>query len=308
MDAPHVSAGACALCGGRLGRSLLTIRVPDRFERHAGIAEAGYRRDWVECGGCGAATNVATPESRERLRAMAGAYYEVDFAGAGQGGIAEKFRKVMSLSPEKSDNAGRVGRILDHLRSFRGEVFREGESRFRAIDIGAGTGVFLAKFLERLGPAAVRWETVALEPDPSAAAHLRSLGFSSVREELFRGQPDLRGFDLVTLNKIVEHVEDPLALLRDVRGALDPRCGTAYVEVPDRLTIGCRPPGDNILGALHCHLYDPGSLTRLLARAGLAVLSACRVFEPSGKITVFAFATTEGGIERLARAGEGDVR
>ena len=39
----------CAICGGALGRELLVITQPDRFERHVGIGEQGYRRGWVEC-------------------------------------------------------------------------------------------------------------------------------------------------------------------------------------------------------------------------------------------------------------------
>jgi hypothetical protein len=44
------------------------------------------------------------------------------------------------------------------------------------------------------------------------------------------------------------------------------------------------------LGALHCHLYDPASIVTLLERAGLAPLHVDQIFEPSGKISVFAFA------------------
>ena len=64
-----------------------------------------------------------------------------------------------------------------------------------------------------------------------------------------------------------------------------------------------RPPDDNILGALHCHLYDPVSLAVLLSRAGLATLRIERVFDPSGKITMTAFATLDGAIARMAATG-----
>jgi SAM-dependent methyltransferase len=170
------------------------------------------------------------------------------------------------------------------------------------LDIGAGTGVFLARFLRELPPGR-RWEVLAVEPDPTAAAHLRSLGLFEVREAIYTADIGLRDYDLCTLNKIVEHVPEPVPILRDVCAALRDPGGVAYVEVPDRLTIGHRPPDDNILGALHCHLYDFRSLGILLERAGLVPLRMERLFEPSGKISVAAFATLPSTL--AARAVKG---
>jgi hypothetical protein len=113
----------------------------------------------------------------------------------------------------------------------------------------------------------------------------------------------LRDYDLCTLNKIVEHVTAPASLLRDVCAALRDPGGVLYVEVPDKLTIGHRPPEDNILGALHCHLYDFRSLTALLERVGLVPLQVARLFEPSGKISVAAFATLPSTATSMAARG-----
>jgi SAM-dependent methyltransferase len=265
----------CTVCGdGKLSRELLRISEPDRFERHVGIAVAGYERCWVECGRCGAATNIQDATNRRRLEFIAAGYYEVDLAGSS---VTEKYSKVMALPAERSDNAQRVERI---------DRFLARRHAGRVLDIGAGTGVFLARFLDRR----IDWRGLGIEPDPAAAAHLRSLGKFEVIEALFTVGLGLRGFDLVTLNKVVEHLSEPLVLLRDAASALKREGGILYLELPDKLTASRRPPSDNILGALHCHLYDSHSIVTLLERAGLRALSVERVFEPSGKISVFAFA------------------
>ncbi len=265
----------CAVCGAPLGRELLRIPEPDRFERHVGIGAEGYDRRWVECSGCGAATSVQAPENRCRLEAIAAGYYEVDLAG---GSVAEKYAAVMALAPEKSDNVQRVARVCAFLRS-------RGLQGGRALDIGAGTGVFLARFLAE-GPS---WKGVGVEPDPQAARHLRSLGRFEVLEGLFGPSHGLGRFELVTLNKVVEHLPKPVDLVREAAGALA-ASGVLYLELPDKRTALERPPSDNILGALHCHLYDVSSIVRLVERAGLAPLAVDQVHEPSGKISVFAFA------------------
>jgi len=264
---------SCPLCSAPLGGTLLVISEPDRFERAGGVSEAGYRRVWRECTGCRAAIDCLPPASAACWDNLATHYYEIDFGG---GSLRGKYDRVMAFPPERSDNAGRVERI----RSVLGDVPR------RALDIGAGLGVFLSAFLRD------DWQGVAVEPDPLAAGHLRSLGRCHVVEGLFHGQPELAGFGLVTLNKVIEHIADPKPLLRDAAGALDQPKGVLYVEVPDRLTIGRRPPSDNILGSAHRHLHTPDSLARLLADCDLVPWRVERVVEPSGKITVFAFAST----------------
>jgi SAM-dependent methyltransferase len=159
------------------------------------------------------------------------------------------------------------------------------------LDIGAGTGVFLSRFLS--AGEAIGWQGVGVEPDRDAATHLRALAKFKVIEGLFTPALRLSGFDLVTLNKVVEHLPEPLGLVRDAAGALAAQRGVLYLELPDKLTASQRPPSDNILGALHCHLYDSSSIVTLLQRAGLAPLHVEQIFEPSGKISVFAFAAVQ---------------
>ncbi len=294
-----VRLAACAICGGKLGRELLAIDKPDRFERHLGVAEPGYLRRWVECAACGTATNVHPTGVRERLESITAGYYEVDFKDSS---IGEKFAWVMGLPPERSDNAQRVERIVEFLRRWR-EATRLGvDGILRLLDIGAGTGVFLARFLERAAATGWRCEATAVEPDPHAAAHLRSLGRFNVVEALFARGAVAGTFDLCTLNKIVEHVAEPLPLLREAATVLRPDGGLLYVEVPDKETAFHRPPSDNILGALHRHLYTLAGVTAVLERAGLHPLRVERCYEPSGKISIAAFAVAGAARERLAAA------
>lgn len=279
----------CRLCGGVLEAVLLEITQPDRFERHCGVNSEDYRRRWVECSACGAVNNLLPVDSERRLHGLRSAYYEVDLAG---GDVATKYRTVMALPPERSDNWQRVARV----DAFAARWFKDTGGRRRILDIGAGTGVFLKRFLEI---SAGSWEAIALEPDPAAARHLSTLGAFEVRQELFGEQTGISELALVTLNKVVEHIADPHPVLRAVAHALAPSEGLVYVEVPDKLTVRRRPSTDNILGALHYHLYHPRSLAQLLERAGLEPLAIERVFDPSGKITVFGFASAPAGLAEV---------
>lgn len=285
MNANSVSTfGTCAICGGSLVRELLAITEPDRFERHLGVERVGYRRLWVECEDCGAATNVYPAGVLERLETLASGYYEVDFKSST---IRRKYDLVMSMPLSLSDNAQRVARVRDFLDRWLGETV---EKKLAALDIGAGSGVFLSRFLKETRAVGQNWAAVAVEPDSIAADHLRSLAEFEVKEAIFTDQLGMHGFDLCSLNKVLEHLPEPLTLLRAAASALNPERGVLYVEVPAKETVGYRPPSDNILGSLHRHLYDMASLNHVITQAGLVVMEIIRLFEPSGKISVAAFA------------------
>jgi len=266
---------------------------PDRFERHLGISEKGYQRIWKECGTCGSATDIHRPEDLARLRELGTSYYEVDFAGSS---LEEKYHKIMALPEARSDNAGRVGRVLAKIR---GSV-RDDSTPLRALDIGAGLGVFLSRLIELATSHGLRVDATAIEPDPKAARHLRNLGLFKVIEEILSEETQIANMGLISLNKVLEHVATPKTLLRNAISILEPTSGLLYFEVPDVMTIGNRPAKDNILGALHYHLYSPEGVCLLLRRIGLMPIEVSRVFEPSGKITVFAFAVFPQYIARLA--------
>ena len=181
----------CAICGGNVSREILFINKPDRFERSVGISPKGYRRSWVECMQCGAATNLLPSASEEKLIALRSAYYEVDFSDSD---IGEKYRRVMALPARKSDNAGRVSRIIE----FACKWFDPGYVP-QVLDIGAGTGVFLSRLIDETGGC---WSYLGLEPDPQAAKHLRQLRKFPVIEAMYRPQLELADFSLITLNKV----------------------------------------------------------------------------------------------------------
>lgn len=272
----------CALCGCLHAKEILRIHKPDRFEQSVGIKPNGYSRSWVECTQCGGATNLLPAESAALLATLRGAYYEVDFLGSD---ITQKYHHVMSMPASQSDNVGRVTRITEFVRRWSGKA-----ARLRVMDIGAGTGVFLSRLVDQTNG---EWQYLGIEPDPRAASHLLQLKKFSVIADLYQGQAELRGFNLVTLNKVLEHIEEPSPFLGKVALSLDPNDGLLYVEVPDKLTTQLRSSQDNILGALHCHLYDPSSLTHLLNCAGLELLQLGRIAEPSGKLSVYAFAANK---------------
>jgi 2-polyprenyl-3-methyl-5-hydroxy-6-metoxy-1,4-benzoquinol methylase len=96
-------------------------------------------------------------------------------------------------------------------------------------------------------------------------------------------------FELVTFNKVLEHVEDPVDMLASVPRLLAPG-GLVYVELPDgeAAEVEGKEREEYLLG--HKHVFSFASFALLIAHAGFKFLSCERLREPSKKFTLRGFA------------------
>lgn len=273
----------CTLCGNNRFESKLEITKPDRFELALGISEIGYSRKWNECSQCGLLSNENSITNQNLLNSIGHRYYEIDF---GKENLGTRFLKLKNLPKEKSDNYFRVKRVKDYYSEFvLGGLFdSEGNN---ILDVGSGLGIFLDAFITS------NWIGTAIEPDPYAFQHLKDISnnrFKVINDVYKAGVVDQK-YDLITFNKVLEHLKNPVDLLKLAKDNLNSERSLVYVEVPDLLTSSIRNYNDNILGSLHFNLYDPYTLSLLFKNSGLTPVKVERIIEPSGKITTYGFAT-----------------
>lgn len=144
----------------------------------------------------------------------------------------------------------------------------------RIVDIGCGAGSTLG-WLGRRFPGA---RTVGVEREPSSLAQLRQTADEIFAVDLTEELPDLGGPDLVLLLDVLEHLPDPLKVLRGVAEQLAPQ-GAIIVSLPNvaHLSVALpllirgefryRPAG--ILDKTHLRFFVRSSALELVADAGL---------------------------------------
>lgn len=154
-------------------------------------------------------------------------------------------------------------------------------SNRRALDVGCGIGI-MVRYLRFLGFDA---EGVEISEDGVEYAR-RELGLENVRRGTVQeaGYP-AASFSLVTLVHVVEHLDDPVPVLREVFRILEPG-GLVYVELP----CSERDPSDYYIDD-HFWFYSPDSLRRLLSCVGFRDVRVGEgTFEPSLHNVPFLFA------------------
>jgi SAM-dependent methyltransferase len=161
--------------------------------------------------------------------------------------------------------AGRVARLWHAVNGSLPLVERVREGP--VLDIGCHTGETLVALRAR-GLA-----VVGLEPNPTAAERARARGLDVIEAAIEEAELPAGRFRSVLLSQVLEHVEDPHAVLEKAREALSP-AGTLFVIVPNAGSAWARlfgPDWAHWHVPFHLYHHTERSLRRLLDQAGLEV-------------------------------------
>lgn len=193
------------------------------------------------------------------------------------------FDKIINLDPSKSDNAGRAIRVNDFCN-----LWFKSHSQLTNLDVGSGTGVF-PYAMKNLG-----WLCTAIDPDPIACEHIkRRLDIQTICGDFLSLSLKMIGkFDLISFNKVLEHIENPIEML-SVANELLNQNGLVYIEVPDGDSAFQADPAHEEFFIEHHHAFSLSSLASMVERSGLKCLEIKRIVDPSGKFTIYCFATNE---------------
>ena len=132
-----------------------------------------------------------------------------------------------------------------------------------------------------------------MDPDIESVQHSSQIIGS---ENCFHGSlcsiPYTERFDLITFNKVLEHVKDPIVLLKQAIPLLE-KSSYVYIELPE----GQRSFVDGTFAARseffieHFTIFNAQSIKYLAQKAGFSVLKSETYDDPSGKRSIFAFLT-----------------
>ena len=256
----------CIFCGA--GNHLLIQKFTAPSERENTFGLNNYLRSLMKCKGCGLLFNDHNYNMAEIYR---GLYREHSYDGDK---MHERFLKIKSLPPKKSDNHWRVKRIQ--------KKFGVTKMSKKLLDIGSGIGIF-PFCMSREG-----WDVTCIDPDKKNIEHIQSLGNI---KGVCASVPDFesrRKYSLVTLNKVLEHLEDPIMALSSTLQYLKTD-GIVYIEVPDGESALANGTDRQELFLEHYYAFNVASVDLLATNSGFRIIKIERAEEPSGKLSIFAF-------------------
>lgn len=257
----------CQLCGGA--------------ERTVRFQDGPYRV--VECSGCGLV--YVTPRLQgEALRAV----YD------------EGYWK--SSNPKQRGYADYASESPLYLKTFGKRmtlVRRHLPAKARILDVGCAAGFFL-RVAQRDGHDVHGVEmSAAIAGEAQKALGSDRVHVGTLDEAIAAKGHAPASFDLVTLWDVVEHVPDPQALLRTIRGLIKPG-GKLLLETQNVASRWARllgPRWHHFKHDEHLYHFTPATIRRLLADCGFETLELGAAY--AGKYVSFGFLAERAG--RLGR-------
>jgi len=153
-------------------------------------------------------------------------------------------------------------------RALLGTMCLVGTEKGRLLDVGCGGGLFLSIMRD------AGWQAVGVEPDRAAARQAQQrYGLSVFSGHLMDAKFDDQSFDAITLNHVIEHALDPVALLSECRRLLNFE-GRVVVVTPNWESEGHRILKSSWRGLeppRHIHVFSQRALRSCCERAGLRV-------------------------------------
>lgn len=148
-------------------------------------------------------------------------------------------------------------------------VLRRHVPRGRLLEIGCASGFFL-------NAARTTYDVVGVEPSTWAREYARTtLRLEVPAATLADARLEAGSFDVVVMLDVIEHVADPLGLLRAAGSALKPG-GTLYLVTPDIESLSARLLGGRWWGLRPAHIayFSRSTMGAMLAKAGFDVVEA----------------------------------
>lgn len=264
----------CNLCASEQVVLLEEITKKPTVETDYGITDDAYYRQVFKCSNCGVFFNHHT------LIDLKTFYLGTYNHSINQNNFLGRFKRIINLPPEQSDNVGRVNRVVAFLQDHFENV-----ADVKALDVGSGTCVFLHELKKYVN------HTYCVDPDPTAVNHAKvEVGVSDAFQGGISDMDDSLKFDLITFNKVLEHVEDPIEQLNEAKNRLTDQ-GIIYVELPEGMKIyeNGQIAQRAEFAVEHLTVFTDQSIRYLASEAGLQTLVSESITDPSGKYTIYSF-------------------
>jgi 2-polyprenyl-3-methyl-5-hydroxy-6-metoxy-1,4-benzoquinol methylase len=272
----ETAAIACNLCGGH------EVTVLSRRSR------SGRPLRTVACSACGLVWSDPRPHDARR-------FYEDEYRLA--------YKHTFEPKPKHVLRAGKVA--LARLRAIEPYL----RPAARVLDVGAGGGEF-AYLLQSRGH-----DVLGVEPNRGYADYAaREYGLRIERGFIDDVALPPESFDVITIWHVLEHTEDPAAVLARLRSALKPD-GVLIVEVPN-VEATCQAPRSTFHEA-HLYNFNRATLACIATKVGLQPLALTlspdggnilAAFGPQSTPAAAAACALPGNCDRVATIVRGHAR
>ena len=268
----------CNLCSSKNSKVVKIVTKRPAIENDYGIAKKEYFREICFCKNCGGYFNHYKKNLLQKN--FYKGFYNNSIKSKHRN-LLNRFRKIINLPLTKSDNKNRANRI--HFLHFLLEKNKKATA-MELLDVGSGTGVFSYEMSKK------GYNVSCVDPDPAAIDHIKkNIAVKKAWAGTIKDVPKNILFNLITCNKVIEHIDNPIETVRVFQDYLK-KNGIIYIEVPfgEEIVKNMKPADRPEFVIDHLNIFTRSSFRYLAKKCELNILFQEAIIDPSGKNTIFA--------------------
>lgn len=226
-----------------------------------------YKREYYECKNCKHIFSKLYFDLKDIYNDQ---YFDYTYTNLKK--LQYRFNSVKNLSYAKSDNKNRVKRVNSYF---------DNKNKLSVLDVGSGMGIFLYEMKKR------NWKCLGVDLDSRYKKFCKDFLNIKILNQKLQNLNIKKKFNLITFNKVLEHLTNPISLLKVSKKFLK-EDGIVYLEVPDSKVKNLGKFRDEFC-VDHLHIFSIQSVSNMAEKSGFSVNLIKRIIDPSGKYTIFAF-------------------
>lgn len=235
---------------------------PDKYEQLCGIEDV--ERAWFICRNCGWAVSIRNYNANRLEKVYLESYRKKDFRGEA---VNESFNRIWNLPDWKSENRVRFDWFSDNVKDRLGDV----------LDVGSGFGVW-PYMLNIHG-----WDVTCVEPNHECVKFIKKVLKLECYSGFF-GDDVVGSYDIISLVHVLEHMEDPVKFLKDVKRLMKP-WSEIFIEVPDSIEFVYLDKTHDEFNSCHMAFFNMKTLAWVMELAGLSVMDIHKQHYGNRKLT-----------------------
>ena len=234
-------------------------------ETNFNIKKKNYERFYIECKNCSHLYSLMSFNLED--------LYSKNYSKFTYGKkIFSTFIKIKNLPKLKSDNYFRIKRFINFCNKNR-------LKNKKFLDIGSGTGIF---------PYELNKKNIDIRCIEKDLNFRENLSLKVIKDD-YNNQKLKSKFNVISINKVLEHVEKPNDFLQKISNFLC-KGGYIYFEVPDAALASKKNKNREELFVEHIHGFSKKSAELLFKSNYFSIVIIKSIIEPSGKYTIYGFA------------------
>lgn len=251
----------CINCGGQNHKLIFNYTNPDKYEKQIGIIKykKKFNRKIYCCKFCDMyfSNYIFFNNPMNKI-------YENEYRKDRNDDPIVLLKKIVKLGFKNSETKQRIALIRENIKNFENSKMIKIQKKRKLLDIGGANGIFAFEFKNK------NWSCTIVDPSKDGN-FIKNFKIAYIKKEFNNRLKMKKKYDLVTLNYTLEHILDPVKIIKKV-GKMINKNGLLYIEVPHSIGFKYFNKNHDMFNSCHLWFWNSFNLSMMLNNLGFEIL------------------------------------